>query len=981
MTTQKIFNLNVKSNYSLLQSCLSIDKIINHALKNKWNHVALIDVNNMYGALDFYHKAINNNLKPIIGIDVSINDKQYLLVALNYDGYLELVKISSNILTNKSFELENCKLDNCAIIGIGFVPSLNHKNIYTSLNNSSQSIAIKDSRFENDVNSYVSYRVLQTIDNGNEFNLENVKSEFNIFNSLATDDDLQFMSYYQNTNAFDNLNKLIGSINWEMPINQNHMVEFQLPNRINHFDFLKNKCLEFLNQYFLKNKNINKKSYLARLNYELNVINDKNFIDYFLVVADFIEHARKNKILIGPGRGSVAGSLVAFCLEITKVDPIKYNLIFERFLNPNRTNMPDIDTDVMDKARDIVVDYLFKKYGNQNVGLITTFQTFKAKMAIRDVGKLFGIDSKLIDVVAKSFDLTADESIIDFANQNQKIKQNYLAYPDWFNVANSLLNAPRQISTHAAGVILSNTNLDNVCPITIGLNQHIASQYSWNFLEEIGLIKMDILGLKNLSIIDSILKIVKLSENVNIDLDNIPFDDEKTYQLLSKGKTNGVFQLESPGMKKLVSQVKPKSIEDIAMINALFRPGPLNHINEFIEVRNKTRKPTYLNSALESILKNTYGIILYQEQVIELVSLVAKFDPAKADIFRKAISKKDESKMTNLKQEFITGAINNGYNLEDANTIYNYIFDFANYGFNHSHAIAYSIISYWMAYLKSHYPVAFFVALLTDGDNTKEKILSYVNEAKEMNIKFLGPDINLSNNYFSIIKNGIVFSLSSINGIGNETSNKIISIRNQQPNQKFSDSYQAIALLINNGINKKVITTLIKIGAFDSLGVNRNTLLFNLDEILNKYIFINKKENKPYFDINIINQDDITNNQKAEIEAELLGISLTNIDNTNLFQKYRGEFNLLNIDDINNAPNNVLATLNNVTIKVSQKTKRNFANVSWTINNKFITTIVFSSTLIEELKTLKEKENYIIAISKNEKNNMFDLKKIINKIG
>ncbi len=978
---QKIINLNTKSHYSLLQSCLSIDQIINYSLDNQFDYACLIDIHNMHGALEFYHQAMNHHLKPIIGIEIQLDLLTYLLVALDYDGYLELVKISSDIETHQPLQIDQLKLDHCAVIGIDCLVDCHAKEVYTSIPGYPNTIAVKDAHYAPDLNSYISYQVMQAIDQDHDFDLEACEANFNLDHSLATDTDQAFIDKYTNTTGFENLALLLSHVNWEMPSHLNHMVMFQLPESQDHGQYLQQLCQDFLTRYLADNHIDNPQVYWDRLHYELQVISDKNFIDYFLVVSDFIRYARNKNILIGPGRGSAAGSLVAFCLAITKVDPIKYNLIFERFLNPVRTNMPDIDTDVMDKARDVVVDYLFKKYGNQNVGLITTFQTFKAKMAIRDVGKLFKIDAKTIDVVAKSLELSADDDLLGFVKNTPKLLKFYESYPRWFEVAHSLLNAPRQVSTHAAGVVLSDQPLDTVCPIMPGMNNHIASQYAWNYLEEIGLIKMDVLGLKNLSVIDSILKIIHLSQNIQIDLDQIPLDDPATYRLLSEARTNGIFQLESAGMKKLVYQVKPQTIEDIAMINALFRPGPLSHINEFVDIRNQKLKPTYLNPTLEQVLKSTYGIILYQEQVIEIVQLVARFDAAKADIFRKAISKKDESKMINLKSEFLAGAIQNGYSQEAAETIYKYIFDFANYGFNHSHAIAYSIISYWMAYLKTHYPVPFFVSLLTDGDNSKEKILNYVNEAKQMGIQFLSPDINYSNNYFAIINNQIIFSFNSISGIGKETSNKIIEIRSHQPNGVFEDGIVAITTLVNAGINKKVINALIQIGAFDNLGYNRHTLLANLDEIMNKAVFVNKETNQPYFDFHIQALPDYSNQQKADIEAELIGISLTEVNNHALFDQYQAEYQLVSLDQVGVYPVNVIATLNHVTMKVSQKTKKSFANVSWTIDNHLVTTILFSNTDIESVKQLNEKQNYIISLTRNPKNQMYSLKGILKHLG
>jgi DNA polymerase-3 subunit alpha len=419
-----------------------------------------------------------------------------------------------------------------------------------------------------------------------------------------------------------------------------------------------------------------------------------NFSDYFLVVQDYVTFAKDHNILVGPGRGSVAGSLTAYVLGITNVDPIANNLIFERFLNSQRINMPDIDIDFMDTRRNEIIEYLFNHYHKNHVAHIITFQRMKAKMAIRDVGRILSLDLSIVNKIAKSFTVEYDLNIPQAIKDNSVIANYAKQYPTLFDLANKFVNYPRQIGIHAAGVIITDESLEEIIPIQNSTDGIYSTQYSMEYLEPLGLIKMDILGLVNLTIIAQTLELIKQNHNTNINLENISLNDQKVFKQLSKGDTVGIFQLESPGMTNLITKIKPSSIEDISITSALFRPGPQKNIATYIANKANLDSIKYLNKDFEQVLNSTYNIIIYQEQVIEIVQRVANYSLAEADSFRRAISKKNATKLNELGKEFIQAAIRNKYSKTEAQEIYDYIFEFANYGFNHSHSLAYSYISY-----------------------------------------------------------------------------------------------------------------------------------------------------------------------------------------------------------------------------------------------------------------------------------------------
>lgn len=700
-----------------------------------------------------------------------------------------------------------------------------------------------------------------------------------------------------------NLEKLIKLINLEIPLNnKNNFVKFD--SKQDSFKLLKEKCKQGL---------INKvgekvqKQYLERLEYELKVIHQMNFDDYFLVVQDYVAFAKQNKIMVGPGRGSAAGSLISYVLDITNIDPIKNNLVFERFLNSARTTMPDIDVDFMDNRRNEVVDYLFKKYGNDHVAHIITFQKIKIKTAIRDVARILDIDLKVVNLICKTLTVEAEIDLDAEIKKNKKIKAMVDSYKQLFTLAKYLLGLPRQIGVHAAGVVISNKPLCEIIPTTLSADQTLTTQYSMEYLEMNGLIKMDILGLVNLSIISDCINLIDKQQNKKINIDKIPLNEPNVFKMLQKGETLGIFQLEGYGMTKVVVKIKPKTIEDISIASALFRPGPQENIPLYIENKQHPQSINYINPKIKPILESTFGIIIYQEQVIQIVQEVAKYSLSQADLFRRAISKKNVDKLVDLQKQFIQAAIKNNYLKEDAEKIFDYIFKFAFYGFNHSHSYAYATISYQMAYLKYFYPLEFFTCLLTYNNGSFSKINQYILEAKKYGIIVAQPSIVSSSFDFSICNNKIVFGFLAIKGIGYETIKKIITAR-QQHQDSFNNIINIITILAQNGIGISTLEILIKAGCFDQLFTkeipNRTTLLKNLESI---YVSL-KTYTKKYGQLKQIKIETYptspqTINQDNLDQLSLLGISFSQHPIINIKQKHP-ELNLNNLAKIINEPTN-----------------------------------------------------------------------------
>jgi len=577
-----------------------------------------------------------------------------------------------------------------------------------------------------------------------------------------------------------------------------------------------------------KDEAIVRGKYEKRLSEELGIIKAMGFAGYFLIVSDFVKHAKHNDIPVGPGRGSAAGSLVAYSLRITNIDPIRYDLLFERFLNPDRISMPDIDIDFCPEGRADIIKYVTDKYGKDKVSQIITFGKMQAKGVIRDVGRALSIPYGEVDKIAKLVPNVLNITLTDAVKMEPRLAQEEKNNPQIFKLmamSRILEGLNRHSSTHAAGVVISDVPLVERVPLC-SPKDDIVSQYSMNDIQSVGLTKFDFLGLKTLTVIKNALKFIKESKGITIDIDSLPLDDEETYKLLMRGETDGVFQLESSGMKDIMVNMKPDCIEDVMALLALYRPGPMKMVPEFISRKQGKTKISYELPQLETILKETYGIILYQEQVMQIANAIGGYTMAEADTLRKVMGKKKVADMEKEKPKFLEGAKKKKINENKARIIWEQMETFAEYGFNKSHSAAYAIITYQTAYLKAHYPVAFMAALLTSDKDNRDKIIKYMSTCKEMGINILPPDLNESQRDFSISGENIRFGLAAIKNVGLAAIDSIISV---QKDAKFSSFMDFLIRVDMRKVNKRVIESLIKCGAFDSLGYKRRQLMLHYE--------------------------------------------------------------------------------------------------------------------------------------------------------
>ena len=970
----KIINLNTHSYYSFLNSCLNVDDIIKHALDNKQEYACLVDINVMYGAIEFYQKCLQNNLKPILGLQFNYQNSDLVVIAKNQNGYKTLLKLSSNLMTNNPLDLNNYLSNDIFVIRLSGLLNLEFEGFFIDGNGLENSIACHSVFFEKPTD-FGLYQVIKAIQNEDKLSPNQIQKTNE---ELCFWNDERMKTEYSEKSIL-NLEKLLSQCNLVLENDHSkNILKFPVPDGLSSKEYIKNLCVKFLKEYLNSNPYLDKRKYADRLAYELEIINEKGFNDYFLIVQDFINWAKQNKIIVGPGRGSAAGSLVSFCLNITEIDPIQYNLIFERFLNKDRMSMPDIDTDIMDSRRDEVIDYLFKKYGEEHVAHIITFSRMKAKMAIRDVGRVLNIIPSIVDKIAKNISSEYELDILLAIKGSSLLTEEYTQNKTLFDYSNKLIGFPRQFGTHAAGIVLSNSKLSDVLPVQSGINDKSMCQYSMEYLEDLGLIKMDLLGLRNLTILDGILKLIRYTRGIDIDLQKLDLQDKSTFEMLSKGETNGIFQLESDGMRRILKRMNPENIEDISLVSAMYRPGAMQNINLYLARRKNNEQPKYLNSDIERILYPTYGVIIYQEQIIQLVQIIAKFDGSKSDSFRRAISKKKESVILEMKKEFVTAAIQNNYSEKDALEIFEYMEQFANYGFNHSHSLAYSYISYWLAYLKCHYPLETISVLLSFGDSSKEKILSYIKESKELGIRICRPDINLSTTNFVIHKNEIIFSLISISGLGNETSKKILEIRNTMPNKRFDDAIKAIAILSNRGVSTKVIESLIKVGAFDSLEPRRQFLIDNLTKITNKKMNLLDQNNNFIFDLGLTDNSIENYEEYSAWETKLLGLSFVKTKEQQIFDEYEKKFNLVSFDEVNDSNKfNSLVKLEKVLLTQSS-TNKTILKITVVQNNKKYYLYSFSDVQNQYDKIKDSK--YFVGTFKPYRDT-FTLQDVLSKIG
>lgn len=863
--------LHVVSCYSLLQSSMSINKIIQSCIELGYDSVALCDMNVMHGAPDFYQKAIKNNIKPLFALQVKVKVDKYivnlLLYAKNDLGYKALLKISTYVNTiEQILEIDDlcaysanliivlysvdcvieellsrehydelkllliqiqkrfskfyggiCNNDN----GLLKIRNIPYKRLLHSLKIKTVAISSIYYQYKEDELTYqclCAMRKETTIDDKKmNVSLNRYFYSKELMKQYYDEDDLANTIQIKNEcNVLWQLEKA------SLPIYKN---KYQMSSK----DFLIQLCHAGLKKRFM-NQSIDL-VYYNRLKYELDVIVKMHFEDYFLIVYDYVRFAKNKGIYVGCGRGSAAGSLVAYCLGITNVDPIKYDLLFERFLNPERISMPDIDVDFPDNRRDEVISYVKERYGDYKVAHILTFNTLGAKAVLRDVGRVLKINSRQIDVLCKLIGNKPKTTLKDtYQNEGnfRKMIDGNRELKRLFMIALQLEGLPRHYSLHAAGIILAKNVISEVCPLMKLDDQSVVSQYTMEHLEALGLIKFDFLGLRNLTIIDEILTNLE-KDNIHLDLNKLTLDDKKTYQLLQNVDTLGVFQLESDGIQALISKMQPKEFEDIVATIALFRPGPMENIPEYLQRRANPALIDCIHPDLTNILHKTYGIMIYQEQILQIAQKMAGFTLGKADILRKAISKKNEQELLKLQSDFVSGSINKGYALALAQKVFNLILKFANYGFNRSHSVAYAMIAYQMAYLKANAPLYFYCALLNSVIGSEIKTSEYLFEIRKRGIKILPPSVNYATSKYKIENNALRFPLSVIKGIKQNITNQIIEERKRG---QFIDFYECIARLSALKIGKNHLEALINAGAMDEYRINRATMINNLDEVI-----------------------------------------------------------------------------------------------------------------------------------------------------
>jgi DNA polymerase-3 subunit alpha len=892
-------HLHVHTQFSLLDGANQIDPLVRQVRAFGQPAIAITDHGNMFGAVEFYRKAKDAGVKPIIGCEAYMamgsrhakkdsglahNDYYHLiLLARNVTGYQNLIKLISKgylegFYYKPRIDKELLRAHHDGIIALsgclsGEIPYLISRNDMAGAMAAAaefQEIFGKDQFYlEVQANGLDHQRVANAglmeihkklgIPLAGTNDCHYLKKEdarphelmlcLQTGKTLSDPSRMKFDTdqlYVKSTEeiapafaefpgAVSNTCRIADACELELALNRTYLPQYTVPEGFKDREaYLEHLALAGLRERLQERPRTRPAAaYELRLREELMVICSMGFAGYFLIVWDIIRFARSRRIPVGPGRGSAAGSLVAYALRITDLDPLEYALLFERFLNPERISLPDIDMDFCMERRGEVINYVVEKYGSDHVAQIITFGTLGAKAAIRDVGRVLEMPYAEADKVAKlvpnQLNITLQEAL-DLEPRLRELVQTDAKVSELMNIAQSLEGLARHASTHAAGVVISEGPLTDYVPLYKGANDEIVTQYSMGDIEKIGLVKFDFLGLKTLTMIRRAETLIneKRPDIAPLRIDRIPFDDEKTFALLSSGKTTGVFQLESSGMRDLLMGFRPDRFEDIIAIIALYRPGPMDLIPDFIKRKQGKVPITYETPELEPILKETYGVIVYQEQVMAIANKVAGFSLGQADILRRAMGKKKPEEMEKLRAKFLEGAMKNKIPDKKAERLYELIQKFAGYGFNKSHAAAYAVLCYQTAYLKAHYPTEFMAALMTTDMGNTDKIMGYFTECRDLGIKVLGPDINVSGKNFTVVDGAIRFGLAAIKNVGESAVESIVDIRNRTG--PFSSLFDFCRRVDLRKVNKRMLEGLIKAGAFDSTGAKRAQLMVALDQ-------------------------------------------------------------------------------------------------------------------------------------------------------
>lgn len=902
-----------------MESTIHIDRLANRARESGCSAVALVDNSVLHGAIPFYKACTENGVKPIIGMNIFVGDigqeERIILLSENMDGYHSLIRLSTELQTSdETFQVEDLSGFTEGVIGVLpvnesllFNMLLDYRfddmqghidkwkkvfaagNIHIGADLSvvrkaemlkslcafsehldMKVVALPEVRYLDHKDSEA-FHCLQAMREGRKFDS----------GSASTSAPMHFRTKDEMEQLFADFPEVLAATgeiaercNLELDFDRQMLPSYPVEQGQTADEYLRQVCEQKFTSAYSKDDNV---AY-ERMKYELSVISQMKFSDYFLIVADFIDFAKREGIMVGPGRGSAAGSLVAYVLGITEVDPIRYGLLFERFLNPERVTMPDIDVDFSDQRRDEVIQYVRRKYGAEHVAQIITFGTFAARSLIRELVKTLGISDQDLRFILKEMTKLGTMHIVDYARQSRELNE-YIRQTEsiqqLFRIASRLEGLPRHISTHAAGVVISEEPLVNHVPLIPGSGEVTLTQFPMNDLEAIGLLKMDFLGLRNLSMIERMLSSVHHTEKVKIDLHNLPKDDAATYRLLQEGRTNGIFQLESAGMKRVLRELGPTRFEDIVAVNALYRPGPMDYIPTYIKRKHGTEPVTYLHPDLEPILKETYGVLVYQEQIMQIASKIAGFSLGRADILRRAVGKKKKEVLEEQRSAFVSGCLENGYTMEVAEQIFEWIVRFSNYGFNKSHAVAYSEIAFQLSYLKAHHPASFFAELMTSVHGSHDKLAAYIKEARDLGIDVLAPSVNRSFGFFSAEQGKIRMGLNAIRGIGHQVAREIIMKRKQ--GGPFRDLFNFCLRVDLKIITRAMIETLILSGAFDELHPNRATMLASVDSAMEQGELFGDLDGQESFfydelEGNYTEMEDMSQVQKLQDEKDLLGV-------------------------------------------------------------------------------------------------------------
>ena len=881
----KFTHLHVHTEYSLLDGSAKIGELIARAKELGMDSIAITDHGAMFGVMDFYKEAKKQGIKPIIGCEVYITHKpntvkdgtnkyyHLVLLAENNEGYSNLIKLVSygyidgfyykpridldllkkygrgligssaclagavprtmlnvsyeaaketalmyrDILGEGNFflELQNHGLPEQAEVNKGLIKMSRETGIPLICTNDSHYIYKEDA---------AAHDILLCIQTGKTVNDEDrMKYEGGQFYFKSQE---EMAALFADTpEAVENTHKIAERCNVEFEFHNLKLPKFDVPDGKTASDYLRELCYAgFKRKYQSPTEELRQ-----RLAYEIDTIEKMGYVDYFLIVWDFIKFAKDNGIKVGPGRGSAAGSMVSYCLDITSIDPIKYSLIFERFLNSERVSMPDIDVDFCYERRQEVIDYVVRKYGADRVTQIITFGTLAARAAIKDVGRALAMPYASVDRISKMIPTQLGITIDKALSSNPELKQAYEEEDEVryvIDMSRRLEGLPRHSSTHAAGVVICSRPVTDYVPLSSN-DGVITTQYTMTTLEELGLLKMDFLGLRTLTVIKNAVEEIKRSRGIDIDTDNLDMTDKAVYDMISAGKTEGVFQLESGGMKQFMKELQPGCLEDIIAGISLYRPGPMDFIPKYIEGKKHPDRVKYTHERLKPILEATYGCIVYQEQVMQIVRDLAGYSLGRSDLVRRAMSKKKADVMAEERKNFVNGidgdvpgCVANGIPAEAAEKIFDEMTDFAKYAFNKSHAAAYAVVGYQTAYLKCHYPVEFMAALMTSVIDNPAKVVEYIGDCKKMGIEILPPDINEGYAAFSVSEGKIRFSLTAIKGVAKNTINAIVAERNK--NGLFKGLNDFCERMQDSELNRRCVENLIKAGAFDSFGGTRS---------------------------------------------------------------------------------------------------------------------------------------------------------------